>query len=56
MINRIWGLKTTITTGEISIAWGPPSCSEQAWIEKFKKKIYVSSGIQTHASTGESAL
>ena len=49
------GSKTTMTTGAwsclISFAWDPQSCSEQAGIEKFKMKIYVSSGIRTHATT-----
>ena len=52
MINCIWGLKTTMITGEwsclISFAWDPLSGSEQAGIEKLKMKIYVSSGIRTH--------
>ena len=63
MINCIWGLKTTMTTGEwlclISFAWDPLSCSEQAGIEKFKMKIYVSSGIRTHklrATTSDTVL
>ena len=62
MINCVWGLKTTMTTGEwsclISFAWDPLSCSEQAGIEKFKMKIYVSSGIRTHqlrATTSDTA-
>ena len=45
MINRIWGLKATMTTNEltclISFAWDPLSCSEQAEIENFKIEIYV---------------
>ena len=53
MINRIWGIKTTMTTCEwsclISFAWAPLSCSEQTWSKKFKMKIYVSSGIRTPA-------
>ena len=56
------GSKTTMTTGEwsclISFAWDPLSCSEQAGIEKFKMKIYVSSGIRTHqlhATTSDTA-
>ena len=64
---RVWlivsGYKTTMTTGEwsclISFAWAPLSCSERRGSEKFKMKIYVSSGIRTHATppmTGESAL
>ena len=44
MINRIWGIKTTMTSGErsclISFAWDPLSCSEQAGIEQFEMKIY----------------
>ena len=49
------GSKTTMTTGEwsclISFAWYPLSCSERrGGSEKFKMKIYVSSGIRTHAS------
>ena len=62
MINCILGLKTTMTTGEwsclISFAWDRLSCSEQAGIEKFKMKIYVSSGIRTHqlrAKTSDTA-
>ena len=64
MINCIWDLKTTMTTGEwsclISFAWEPLSCSEQAGIEKFKMKIYmyVSSGIRTQqlrATTSDTA-
>ena len=62
MINCIWGLETTMTTGEwsclISFAWDPLSCSEQAGIEKFKMKIYVCSGIRTHqlrATTSDTA-
>ena len=44
-----------MTTGEwsclISFAWDPLTCSERrGGSEKFKMKIYVSSGIQTHAS------
>ena len=49
------GSKTTMTTGEwsclISFAWDPLTCSERrGGSEKFKMKIYVSSGIRTHAS------
>ena len=49
------GSKTTMTTGEwsclISFVWDPLTCSERrGGIEKFKMKIYVSSGIRTHAS------
>ena len=49
------GSKTTMTTGElsclISFAWDPLTCSERRrGSEKFKMKIYVSSGIRTHAS------
>ena len=47
MINRIWGLKQLWLR-----TWDPLSCSEQTGIEKFKKKIYVSSGIWTHATLG----
>ena len=56
------GSKTTMTTGElsclISFALDPLSCSEQAGIEKFKMKNYVSSGIRTHqlhATTSDTA-
>ena len=52
-----------MTTGEwfclISYAWAPLSCSERTESEKFKMKIYVSSGILTHAchsATGKSTL
>ena len=52
MINCIWGLKTTMTSGEwtcfISFATAPLTCSERGGSEKFKMKIYVSSGIRTH--------
>ena len=49
------GSKTTMTTGEwsclISFAWDPLTCSERRrGSEKFRMKIYVSSGIRTHAS------
>ena len=49
------GSKTTMTTGEWScliwFAWDPLTCSERrGGSEKFKMKIYVSSGIGTHAS------
>ena len=46
------GSKTTMTSGEwtclISFATAPLTCSEQGGCEKFKMKIYVSSGIRTH--------
>ena len=46
------GSKTTITSGEwtclISFATAPLTCSEREGSEKFKMKIYVSSGIRTH--------
>ena len=52
VINCIWGLKTTMTSGEwtclISFATAPLTCSERGGSEKFKMKIYVSSGIRTH--------
>ena len=52
MINCIWGLKTTMTSSEwtclISFATAPLTCSERGGSEKFKMKIYVSSGIRTH--------
>ena len=60
MINCIWGLKTTMTSGEwtcfISFATAPLTCSERWGSEKFKMKIYVSSGIRTHtqSTTGKS--
>ena len=42
----VFGSKTTITSSElsclISFSWNPLSCSEQAGIEIFKMKIYVS--------------
>ena len=45
--------KTTMTSGEwtclISFATAPLTCSERGGSEKFKIKIYVSSGIRTHA-------
>ena len=46
------GSKTTKTTGEwsclISFAWDPLTCSERrGGSEKFKMKIFVSSGIRT---------
>ena len=54
MINCIWGLKTTMTPGEwtclISFATAPLTSSERGGSEKFKMKIYVSSGIRTHTS------
>ena len=47
------GSKTTMTSGEwtclISFATAPLTCSERGGSEKFKMKIYVSSGIRTHA-------
>ena len=47
------GSKTTMTSGEwlclISFAWAPLTCSTRVGIEKFKMKIYFSSGIRTHA-------
>ena len=47
------GSKTTKTSGEwtclISFATAPLTCSERGGCEKFKMKIYVSSGIRTHA-------
>ena len=46
------GSKTTMTSGEwtclISFATAPLTCSERGGSEKFKMKIYVSSGIPTH--------
>ena len=46
------GSKTTMTSGEltclISFALAPLTCSERGGSEKFKMKIYVSSGIRTH--------
>ena len=46
------GSKTTMTSGEwsclISFATAPLTCSEQGGSEKFKMKIYVSSGIRTY--------
>ena len=61
MINRIWVLKTNMTTGEwlclISFAWAALNCSERTESEKFKMKTNVSSGIRTHATPrGKSAL
>ena len=47
------GSKTTMTSGEwtclISFATSPLTCSERGGSKKFKMKIYVSSGIRTHA-------
>ena len=44
--------KTTMTSGEwtclISFATAPLTCSERGGSEKFKMKIFVSSGIRTH--------
>ena len=46
------GSKTTMTSGEwtclISFETAPLTCSERGGSEKFKMKIYVSSGIRTH--------
>ena len=46
------GSKTAMTSGEwtclISFATAPLTCSERGGSEKFKMKIYVSSGIRTH--------
>ena len=46
------GSKITMTSGEwtclISFATAPLICSERGGSEKFKMKIYVSSGIRTH--------
>ena len=46
------GSKTTMTSGEwtclISFATATLTFSEQGGSEKFKMKIYVSSGIRTH--------
>ena len=46
------GSQTTMTSGEwtclISFATAPLTCSERRGSEKFKMKIYVSSGIRTH--------
>ena len=46
------GSQTTMTSDEwtclISFATAPLTCSEQGGSEKFKMKIYVSSGIRTH--------
>ena len=43
-----------MTTGEwsclISFTWAPLTCSEQGGSEKFKMKIYVTSGARTHAT------
>ena len=48
------GFKTTMTSGEwtclISFATAPLTCSKRGGSEKFKMKIYVSSGIQTHTT------
>ena len=49
------GSKATMTTGEwsclISFAWDLLTCSKgRGGSEKFKMKIFVSSGIRTHAS------
>ena len=49
------GSKTTMTSGEwtclISFATAPLTCSERGGSEKFKMKIYVSSGIRTHTQS-----
>ena len=46
------GSKTTMTSSEwtclISFATASLTCSERGGSEKFKMKIYVSSGIRTH--------
>ena len=46
--------KTTKTTGEwpclISFTWASLTCSERGGSEKFKIKMYVSSGIRTHTT------
>ena len=46
------GSKTSMTSGEwtclILFATAPLTCSERGGSEKFKMKIYVSSGIRTH--------
>ena len=62
MINCIGGLKQLWlqVNGHawFHLAWDPLSCSEHAGIEKFKMKIYVSSGIRTHllrATTSDTA-
>ena len=53
IINRIWSLKQ-LTTGEwsclISFIWAPLTCSERGGSEKFKMKIYVSSGTRTNTT------
>ena len=52
MINHIWGLKQLWlqVNGHalISFATAPLTCSERGGSEKFKMKIYASSGIRTH--------
>ena len=52
MINRIWGLKTNITSGEwtclISYATAPLTCSERRGSEKFKMKIYGHAWFHLH--------
>ena len=53
MINPIWGLKQLWLcewTCLISFATAPLTCSEQGGSEKFKMKIYVSSGIRTYTA------
>ena len=57
-LSNFW-YKTMIAICMISFALAPLSCSEQKGSEKFKMKIYVFSGIRTHArhsTTGKSAL
>ena len=43
-----------MTTGEwsclISFTWAPLTCSEWGGSEKFKMKIYISSGIRTNGA------
>ena len=43
-----------MTAGEwsclISFTWAPQTCSERGGSEKFKMKIYDSSGIRTHTT------
>ena len=60
MINRIWGSKIATTSGEwlrlILFIWALLTCSEGGGSKKCKMKIYISSGIQTHATIGKSAF
>ena len=46
-----------MTTGEwsclISFTWAPLTCSERRRSEKFKMKMYVSSGIRTHTTPAD---